>query len=57
MSVLFWAFLAGTAAVGFPLVFHLIRRAPSGRREFSSLMFLKTSPPRLTRRSRLDHLL
>ena len=57
MSVLFWAFLAGSAAVGFPLVFHLIRRAPSGHREFSSLMFLKTSPPRLTRRSRLDHLL
>jgi hypothetical protein len=57
MSVLFWAFLAGSAAVGFPLVFHLIRRAPSGQREFSSLMFLKASPPRLTRRSRLDHLL
>jgi len=57
MNFLFWAFLAGTAAVTFPLIFHLIRRTPRGRQEFSSLMFLKPSPPRLTRRSRLDNLL
>jgi hypothetical protein len=57
MNFLFWAFLAGTAAVSFPLIFHLIRRTPRGRQEFSSLMFLKASPPRLTRRSRLDNLL
>jgi len=57
MSALFWIFLAGSAAVTFPLVFHLIRRTPRGRRQFSSLMFLRPSPPRLTRRSRLDNLL
>ncbi|MEQ8785037.1 MAG: BatA domain-containing protein [Pirellulaceae bacterium] len=57
MSALFWVFLAGTAAVTFPLVLHLIRRTPRGRQQFSSLMFLKASPPRLTRRSRLDNLL
>lgn len=57
MNVLFWGFLAGTAAISLPLIFHLIRRTPRGRQEFSSLMFLKSSPPRLTRRSRLDNLL
>lgn len=48
--------LAAIAIVG-PIIFHLIRRQPQGRLQFSSLMFLRTSPPRLTRRSRLDHLL
>lgn len=57
MSALAWAFLGGAAAIAFPVIFHLIRRTPKGRREFSSLMFLKPSPPRLTRRSRLDQLL
>src|SRR5688572_27861482 len=50
-------FLAGLAALSLPLIFHLIRRTPRGRQVFSSLMFLAPSPPRLTRRSRLDHLL
>ncbi len=57
MNFLFWAFLGGTAAVAFPLLFHLIRRTPKGRQDFSAVMFLRPSPPRLTRRSRLDHLL
>lgn len=57
MSFLFWAFLGGTAAVAFPFLFHLIRRTPKGRQDFSATMFLRPSPPRLTRRSRLDHLL
>jgi len=56
MSFLTGLFLFGAAAVTFPLFFHLIRRTPRGRVQFSSLMFLKPSPPRLTRRSRLDHL-
>ncbi len=46
--------LAALAVVG-PVVFHLIRRQPQGQKQFSSLMFLQPSPPRLTRRSRLDH--
>ncbi len=54
MSFLAWAFGLGALAVGFPLLFHLIRRTPRGQQPFSSLMFLTPSPPRLTRRSRLD---
>ncbi len=57
MSFLAWAFGLGALAVAFPLIFHLIRRTPKGRQEFSSLMFLRPSPPRLTRRSRLDNIL
>ncbi|MHB8899504.1 MAG: BatA domain-containing protein [Thermoguttaceae bacterium] len=54
MSFLTPLYLLGLAAVSLPLVFHLIRRAPRGRYLFSSLMFLTPSPPRLTRRSRID---
>lgn len=46
--------LAALAVVG-PIVFHLIRREPKGKQTFSSLMFLQPSPPKLTRRSRLDN--
>jgi hypothetical protein len=48
--------LAGLA-VGFPVLFHLIRRTTRQRTEFSSLMFLFPTPPRLTQRSRLEHIL
>lgn len=48
--------LAALSVIG-PIVFHLIRRQPQGNMAFSSLMFLSPSPPRLTRRSRLDNLL
>ncbi|MEZ6138445.1 MAG: BatA domain-containing protein [Pirellulaceae bacterium] len=48
--------LAALAVVG-PILFHLIRRQPKQHMQFSSLMFLSSSPPRLTRRSRLDNLL
>ncbi len=54
MSVLSGIFLLGAAAIAAPILFHLIRRTPKARYEFSSLMFLQPSPPRLTRRSRLD---
>ena len=57
MNVLFWMFLGGAAMVAFPLIFHLIRRTPRGTQTFSSLMFLSPTPPKLTRRSRLDDLL
>ena len=48
--------LAALAVIG-PIVFHLIKRQPTGQQRFSSLMFLSPSPPRLTRRSRLDNIL
>ena len=57
MSFLAPMYLAGLLAVSLPLIFHLIRRTPTGQVPFSSLMFLSPSPPRLTRKSRLDNLL
>ena len=57
MSVLAWLFGLGALAVAFPFLFHLIRRTPKGQTEFSSLMFLKPTPPTLTRRSRLENIL
>lgn len=51
-----WFLLGGTAIV-LPVVFHLIRRTTRERIPFGSLMFLRPSPPRLTRRSRLEHVL
>jgi hypothetical protein len=50
-------FLLGGLAVALPVLFHLIRRATRQRTRFSSLMFLTQSPPRLTQRSRLEHIL
>ncbi len=55
MSVLAPLYLIGALAIGLPIVFHLIRRRPTGAIEFSSLMFLQPTPPRLTRRSRLEN--
>ncbi len=57
MSFMWPFYAAGLLAVSLPILFHLIRRTPQSRVLFSSLMFLKPSPPRLTRRSRLDQLL
>lgn len=57
MGILAPLFFAALAGIALPVVFHLIRRTPTGRQPFSSLMFLSPTPPRLTRRSRLDQLL
>jgi hypothetical protein len=57
MSFLAPLFLLGGVTVALPVIFHLIRRTTRERKSFSSLMFLIPSPPRLTRRSRLEHLL
>ena len=56
MGLLAPLYFAGALAIALPIVFHLIRRTPTGRQAFSSLMFLSPSPPRLTRRSRLSNL-
>jgi len=55
MSLLTPLYIAGLLGISLPILFHLIRRSPSGQIPFSSLMFLSPSPPRLTRRSRIDH--
>ena len=57
MSFLAPLYIAGALAIALPIIFHLIRRSPQGRQQFSSLMFLAPSPPTLTRRSRLTNIL
>src|SRR5437870_4903633 len=48
-------FLAAGLAVAGPILFHMWQRTPRGRRLFSSAMFLTASPPRITRRSRIEN--
>ncbi|HRE79903.1 MAG TPA: BatA domain-containing protein [Opitutaceae bacterium] len=55
MSFLAPLFLMGALALSLPVLFHLARRVTRERTVFSSLMFLKPSAPRLTRRSRVEH--
>ena len=55
MSFLAPLYLAGLAAIGLPILFHMIRRTPKGKVPFSTLMFLEASPPRVTSRSRIEH--
>jgi hypothetical protein len=57
MSFLAPLYALGALAIAMPIVFHLIQRRPRGQQLFSSLMFLSPSTPRITRRSRLNHLL
>jgi hypothetical protein len=57
MSFLSPFFLLGALALAAPVLFHLIRHTTRERTIFSSVMFLPASRPRLTRRSRLEHLL
>ncbi len=57
MSLLTPLYMLGLFALSLPVLLHLIRRRPRGRYTFSSLMFLTPSPPRLTRKSRLDQIL
>jgi hypothetical protein len=56
MSFLTPLFLLGALAVAGPILFHLIRRAVKERMPFSSIMFLSPTPPRVTRRRKLEHL-
>ncbi|MBG87803.1 MAG: hypothetical protein CMO80_12995 [Verrucomicrobiales bacterium] len=57
MSFLTPLFLFGTLAIAAPIYFHLIRRTSKEKTPFSSIMFLQPSPPRVTKRSRLEHIL
>src|SRR5438046_4007223 len=56
MSFLAPLFLLGGAVILGPVIFHLIRRTTREVTPFSSLMFLKATPPRVTRRSRIENL-
>ena len=55
MSFLAPLYLLGALAVAGPVLLHLIRRTPKGSVPFSSVMFLRESPPRITKRSRLEN--
>jgi hypothetical protein len=55
MSFLAPWFLIGGLAIAGPILFHLIRRAARERMPFSSVMFLRPTPPRMTRRRRIEH--
>ena len=57
MNFLTPLFLLGALAVAAPILFHLIRQTSKEQTNFSSLMFLLPVPPRVTKRSRLEHLL
>lgn len=55
MNFLTPLFLLGALAVAGPIIFHLVRRTTNDRFKFSSLLFLQPTPPKLTRRSRIEH--
>lgn len=56
MNFLAPLFLLGALAIAGPVIFHMIRRTTRDVTPFSSLMFLKATPPRVTRRSRIENL-
>ncbi len=55
MSFLYPLLLAGIAAIGVPIVLHMIRRHTREHVTFSSLMFLRSTLPRFRHRSRVEH--
>ncbi|WP_437227582.1 BatA domain-containing protein [Planctomicrobium sp. SH661] len=54
MSFLAPFYLVAGLAIALPIAFHMIRRTPQGKQVFGSTMFLTPSPPRMTRRSRIE---
>ena len=57
MSFLAPLYALAALAIAAPILFHFLQRRPLGRQEFSSLMFLRPSLPRLTRRHRISNIL
>lgn len=55
MNLLSPWFLAGAALIAGPIIFHMIRRATKDRVSFSATRFLRESPPRLERKSRIQN--
>ena len=55
MSLLSPWFLAGAFLVAGPIIFHLIRRATKDRIRFSAMRFLRESPPKLQKKSRIQN--
>ncbi len=57
MSLLYPLYALAALGVAAPILFHLFQRKPQGQREFSSLLFLTPTPPKVTNRSRISDLL
>lgn len=57
MSFLYPLFLAGVAAIGIPILLHMVRRRTRKHIAFSSLMFVPAAAPRFKNRSRIENLL
>jgi len=57
MSFLYPLFLAGIAAIGIPIVLHMVRQRTRKSVTFSSLMFVPTAVPRFKNRSRIENVL
>ncbi|HEX42594.1 MAG TPA: VWA domain-containing protein [Phycisphaerales bacterium] len=55
MSFLYPLLLAGISAIALPILAHMIRHRTRKRVAFSSLMFVPTTLPRFTSRSRVEH--
>lgn len=56
MSFLYPLFLAGAAAVGIPILLHMVRQRTRKHVTFSSLMFVPAAAPRFKNRNRIEHL-
>lgn len=56
MSLLFPFFLLAAGAVAAPIVLHLLRQRAKHALPFSSLMFLRQTPPRMQPKARVEHL-
>ena len=48
-------YLAAIAAIAAPLIAHLIKQQPKANQVFGSLMFLSPSPPKVSRKSRIEN--
>jgi len=57
MSFLYPLFLAGIAAIGIPIVLHMVRQRTRKSVTFSSLMFVPATAPRFKNRSRIENVL
>lgn len=56
MSLLFPLFFAAAAAIAAPILLHLLRQRARNVQPFSSLMFLRPSPPRMQPKTRVENL-
>ena len=57
MSFLFPLFFAAAAAIIAPILLHLLRQRARNVQAFSSLMFLRPTPPRMQPKTRVENLL